>query len=71
VSVISEIDLLRRYDDTRCGGCGQTEQESKIPVTTVVIDWRTELLCDTCIANHDWRDWIFDPVLNLYSRRGA
>lgn len=68
MSVMSELDVLRRYNDTRCGGCGQSEEKSGIPATTIVIDFRAELLCDTCVANHDWpeSEWTFDPILNLY-----
>lgn len=66
MSVMSELDVLRRYNDTRCGGCGQSEEKSGIPATTIVIDFRAELMCDTCVANHNWSDWTFDPILNLY-----
>lgn len=69
MSVMSELDLLRRYDDTRCSGCGCTEEKTGVPVVTVVIDWRIELMCDPCIAKFDWSDWIFDPILNLYTRK--
>jgi hypothetical protein len=66
MSVMSQLDQLRSYDDTRCGGCGQTEEASGVPVTTIVIDFRAELMCDACVAGHDWSDWTFDPILNLY-----
>lgn len=66
MSVMSQLDLLRRDDDTRCGCCGQTEEKSGVPATTIVIDFRAELMCDRCVANHDWSDWTFDPILNLY-----
>ena len=46
----------------RCGNCGTSEN-----VVTVVIDWRTEVLCDRCVARFDWSDWTFDPVLNTYT----
>lgn len=69
MSMTSEIDLLRRYDDERCSNCGQTEKRSGVPATTIVLDWRgPELVCDTCVANHDWSDWTFEPILNLYTR---
>ncbi len=64
MSVMSQLSLLR--SDTRCGCCGRTEEESRIPTATVVIDWHAELMCDACVARHDWSDWTFDPILNLY-----
>jgi hypothetical protein len=63
VSVMSELDLVKQ--GRRCGGCGTTN----VPAETIVIDWRPELLCERCVANHDWSDWTFDPVLNVYRRK--
>jgi hypothetical protein len=45
-----------------CGRCGTRRQP-----TTVVIDWRTELVCDACVARFDWSEWNFDPILNTYT----
>jgi hypothetical protein len=70
MSVMSQLDLLRQPEEPwlspRCGCCGTTEAKSGVPITTVVVDFRTELMCDKCVARHDWSDWIFDPILNLY-----
>jgi hypothetical protein len=63
MSQMSELDLVRREE--RCGNCGSRNR----PASTVVIDWRTELMCDRCVATFDWSDWEFDPVLNAYFRR--
>ena len=68
MSVMSQLDLLRSDSHTRCANCGCTEEESGTPVTTIVADWRTELMCDTCVRRYDWSDWTFDPVLNIYTR---
>ena len=48
----------------RCGNCGTSEN-----AVTVVIDWRTDLLCDRCIARFDWSNYAFDPILNTYTHR--
>ena len=72
MSVMSELDLVRSGNARgfrRCANCGRTEEDSGKPITTIVIDWRTELLCDGCIARYDWSDWTFDPVLNIYRHR--
>lgn len=67
MSVMSQLDLVR-ITDPRCGNCGQQESQSGIPVTTIVVDWRAEMLCDRCVASHDWQDWNFDPITNIYTR---
>jgi hypothetical protein len=69
MSVMSQLSLARHDKSTRCANCGQTEEKSSRPVTTIVVDWRTDLMCDTCIAGFDWSDWDFDPILNLYTRK--
>lgn len=61
VSTMSQLDLIRHSE--RCGNCGRNSQP-----TTVVIDFRPELMCDQCVARFDWSDWNFDPILNTYSR---
>ena len=67
---MSQLALARTDSTTRCCNCGCTEEKSGIPATTVVIDWRGPyLMCDACIASHDWSDWTFDPILNSYSRK--
>lgn len=69
MSVMAQLDLARTHRSTRCANCGRTEEQSGVPVTTIVADWRIDLLCDTCVRNHDWSDWTFDPVLNVYYAR--
>jgi hypothetical protein len=66
---MSTLDVARTHPGTRCANCGCTEEKSGVPVTTIVADWRTEMLCDHCVASHDWSDWQFDPILNVYYRR--
>jgi hypothetical protein len=67
MSVMSRLSLTRQEE--RCGNCGQTEEKSGIPTTTIAIDRSASLLCDECVASFDWSDWIFDPVLNVYLRK--
>lgn len=69
MSVMSALDQLRTDASTRCANCGRSEEESGVPVTTVVIDWRIDLLCDDCVGRFDWLiHWNFDPILNVYTR---
>ena len=42
----------------RCANCGITDP----PATTLVNDWRTDLLRDECIASYSWSDRQFDPI---------
>lgn len=63
MSLMSELNLVKQEE--RCGRCGTRNR----PADTIVIDWRTERLCDRCVARFDWRGWEFDPVLNAYFRR--
>lgn len=74
MSVMSQFDLDVNHPGDigiikRCANCGRTEQKIGQPITTIVIDWRTDLLCDGCVARFTWKDWDFDPVLNIYWRR--
>lgn len=66
MSVMSELVMLRTETNARCANCGTTGTLAGIPVTTLVVDWRTELLCDSCVTRFDWSDWTFDPILNIY-----
>ncbi len=68
MSVMSNLALLRS-ERPRCACCGTTGTLTGTPPTTIVIDWRIELMCDSCISRFDWSDWIFDPILNLYLRK--
>ena len=68
MSVMSGLDL-ELCMRPRCANCGQSEEISGIPVTTIISDIRTELICDRCVARFDWSDWNFDPVLNVYWRK--
>lgn len=74
MSTMSELDLvLNRPAEAgvtkRCVNCGQTEEQRQAPITTIVVDWRVDVMCDACVASFDWSDWTFDPVLNVYRRR--
>ena len=42
---------------TLCCNCGRTSAQAGCLLRTRVIDWRTELMCDTCVASYDWADW--------------
>jgi hypothetical protein len=46
----------------RCANCGNTETGDN-PVRTTVIDWRTDKLCDKCVASFEWSedDWYSAP----------
>lgn len=57
--------LLRIVAERRaalCGNCGCSEGQGGAPVRTTVRDWRTDVLCDACVASYDWSDWAFDGV---------
>lgn len=65
--------LMPTESKTRCGFCGMQSREgedgeSTARIVTTAIDWRVELICDDCVESHDWTDWVFDPVLNTYTR---
>jgi len=38
-----------------------------MPAATTVTDWRTDYLCDRCVASFDWSGWTFDPIANTYT----
>jgi hypothetical protein len=74
MSVMSTLDLFVNRPaelgiTKRCANCGSTHEPDGTQITTVVIDWRTDVMCSRCIANFDWSQWIFDPILNVYVRR--
>ena len=74
MSVMSELDLfVNRPGELgvtkRCCNCGTTEEPDGTPITTIVHDWRTNVMCSRCVANFDWSDWQFDPILNVYYRK--
>lgn len=74
MSVMSELDLFVNHPGElgvvkRCTNCGRTEAQTETPITTVVADWRIDVMCDGCVATFDWSDWTFDPLLNVYRRK--
>lgn len=54
---------------TRCALCGLHADDSDIPVTTAIVGWRTDLICDNCVAVADLSDFRFDSLTNTYTRR--
>lgn len=74
MSVMSQLNLeISRPGEIgitkRCANCGTAENPDRAPITTIVIDWRTDLMCDPCVTSFDWSQWEFDPILNVYRRR--
>lgn len=62
MSRMADLDLVRR--ESRCAVCGTANG-----AVTLVIDWRTDLMCDPCVSRYDWQDWTFDPILNIYRHK--
>jgi hypothetical protein len=61
MSTMSELDLMRK--ESQCAVCGTADNAD-----TLVIDWRTDLMCSPCISRYDWAGWNFDPILNIYMK---
>lgn len=40
----------------RCANCGTVQQ----PLVTVVMDWRTDMLCQSCTDSYDWPPAIWE-----------
>lgn len=51
-----------------CGNCGRTEQTAG-QLRTRIVDFRTEYLCDDCVARHDWTDWDHDAATLTYTHK--
>jgi hypothetical protein len=67
--IIIHPESYHQFIDARmCANCGRKESDGVI-IEATVIDWRTDELCDGCIASFDWSDWDYDATTRTYRHK--
>jgi hypothetical protein len=59
----------QHIEPRRCANCGNTEESDGRIIRTTVIDWRTDELCDPCVASYDWSDWSYVASTRTYTHK--